>query len=208
MASCTVGMPASPSCDELIILQGQISRQASAEEMRAWIAQTYHITPESIALDPVPQLQAQLLTWKNQGLWYHLDMDVEKGIVTGVGVDTAGLTASDTIACLGQPSMYSATYGYETEGGTQLNLDLLFAERGILVGGARILRDRPQEPPAITGSFLMNGVRFMPAGSAVELVQQLGSEYVPGLREQVIKGYKPWPGDWKDVQVTPFVSPP
>jgi len=146
------------------------------------------------------------LQWRNNDLWYH--MSIEKNQVVDIGVAARGLTASDIIACLGQPTDYRATYGMETEGGKQLDLDLLFPDRGVLAGGARILRDRPEKPPAITGEFPITGVRFMRPAPADKLVQRLASEYLPALGEQIRKEYKLWPGDWKAIEISPFVSPP
>jgi hypothetical protein len=206
LAGCTQLGSAQPNCNEMIALQGQISREASPEQLKAWIAETYRISPDSITSDLVPQTQGHLLQWRTRDLWYR--MSIARGVVTDIGVDARGLTAADVIACLGQPTQYSATYGMETEGGKQLDFDLLFPKSGILAGGVRILKARPEKPPAITAEFPMLGVRFMQPGPVPELVQRLASEYVPALREQMIKGYKPWPGDWQAVQITPFVSPP
>lgn len=206
LAGCTLGVPAQPSCDELTLLQSQISRQASAEELRAWIAETYDIPPESITSDPVPQTQGYLLQWRKNDLWHNID--IKKGVVTAVGVDTSGFTASDAIACLGQPSHYSAMYGYETPGGPELSLRLLFPEHGVLAGGGRILWARPAQPPAITGDFPLNGMQFMRPGAADALLEEAHRAYTPALAQQLLDAYKPWPGDWKDVQITPFVSPP
>jgi len=111
-------------------------------------------------------------------------------------------------ALLGRPSHYSAMYGYETEGGTELSLSLLFPEHGVLAGGGRILRARPAQPPAITGDFPIDGLRFMRPGSADTLLEEAHRMDIPALRQQMLDAYKPWPGDWGQLQVTRYVSLP
>ncbi len=199
LAGCTYIGPAQPNCDEMVVLQSLIYREASPEQLRVWIADTYHISSESIISEPFPQRQAHLLQWRKNDLWYNLD--IEKGVVTDIGVGARGLSAAAVIACLGQPTHYSAIYGWDTEGGKELDLDLLFPDRGVLAGGARFLRSRPEQPPAITGDFPITAFRFMRPDSASTLLQRVHSGYVPGLREQMINGYKLWPGAWKDIEI-------
>jgi len=152
------------------------------------------------------QPQTQLLLWRRDDQWY--SMSIENGMVAQIGAQIRGLSATDVIACLGQPEQYKAMYGYETPGGTQLDFALLFPDQGILAGGATILRARPTQPPAITGDFKLDGFQFMLPGPVSTLLEQTHSVYAAPLREQMINAYKPWPGEWESIQVTPFVTPP
>ncbi len=199
LSSCTGIGPVQPNCDEMTTLRAQISREGSPEQLRTWIADTYKIAPESIATNTVALQHDYLLQWQKDGLWYN--MTIDKGVVTDIGADIRGLSAADVIACLGQPAYYSATYGYETEGGTQLNFNLLFPDQGILAEGAKILRARPAQPPAITGDFPMRSFLFMQPSPASTLLQRAHSVYVPALREQMINAYEPWPGDWQGIEI-------
>ena len=199
LSSCTGIGPVQPNCDEMTTLRAQISREGPPEQLRTWIADTYKTAPEGIATNALALQQEYLLQWQKDGLWYN--MTIDKGVVTDIGVEARGLSAADVIACLGQPGYYSATYGYETEGGTQLNFNLLFPDQGILAGGAKILRARPAQPPAITGDFPIGSFLFMQPSPASTLLQRAHNVYVPALREQMINAFKPWPGDWQGIEI-------
>ena len=189
------------------MLRSLVSRTGSPEQLRAQIASNYRIAVESITTNALGNREEVLLEWRNDGLWYNMTM--KEGVVTDIGVGARGLSAASVIACLGQPTHYSATYGYETEGGTQLNLSMLFPDQGVLIGGARILSTRPKQPPAIAGDFPMTDLLFMPPGSVDTLLQRVHGVYVPFLREQMIGTYKPWFGDWRGIEVSqyPTISP-
>lgn len=198
LSGCTGITAVHSTCDELVTLRTQIARAGSLEQFRTWIADTYQITPESIELHSVPP-QMHLLLWHRDDQWY--SMSIENGVVAEIGAQIRGLSATDVITCLGQPGQYKATYGYETPGGTQLDFALLFPDQGILAGGAKILRARPTQPPAITGDFKLDGFQFMPPGPVSTLLEQAHSVYAAPLREQMINAYKPWPDAWQDITI-------
>jgi hypothetical protein len=198
LSGCTGIGAVQPICDEIIALRAQISRAGSPEQLRTWIVDSYKITQESIEMHSGLQQEVRLL-WHRADQWY--SMSIENGAVAEIGAQIRGLSAADVIACLGQPGQYRATYGYETEGGTQLDFAMLFPDQGILAGGAKILRARPAQPPAITSDFPIEGFQFMRPGPVSTLLQQAHSVYTPALREQMINAYKPWPGDWQGIMI-------
>lgn len=201
----TVGLP-QPDCGEMKALERYVSREATPEQMRPAVAQTYGISTESISVDDLPQQRGHLLQWRHHDLWYN--MSIQDGKVSRIGVEARAVTADAVIECLGEPTHYSATYGYETEGGTQLDLRLLFAEHGILAGGARILRTRPAAPPQITGDFPISSLTIMEARPARDLLDEAHSVYGTALKQQMLDTYKAWPGKWKEVRVSKYVAPP
>lgn len=206
LLTCCSGIPTGLTCEEVNALRLQISRKDSIENLRTTIAQNYRISSESITVDDRPLQQGQLLQWHSNGLSYN--MSIQDSTVVQIGVSGQEVTAAAVMACLGQPSHYSAMYGYETAGGTQLSLNLLFPETGVLAGGAKILSARPAQPPAISADFPINGFQFMEPRSADVLLEEAHRMYATALRQQLLAAYKPWPGSWERLQITQYVSPP
>ncbi len=136
LASCTRARPEALSCDEARVLQAQVGRESSPDEARAWASSTYQIPIEAVRLDPASS-GAYLLTWRKQSLWYSLV--VEDDHIGGISLSGFEAPAAMVMTCLGQPSVYHASYSWD-QPGHNLSLELVFPASGALAHGDRFLK--------------------------------------------------------------------
>jgi hypothetical protein len=104
------------------------------------------------------------------------------------------------LRCLGVPDRYWASYTQSVEA-RELTLNLLFASKGALVYGANIYPFNQRQPPTLEETLPITGLTIVRPGSAEQIIQNIYGGQSNQLSIQMLRDAKPWPGDWKDLQI-------
>ncbi len=203
LVGCAEAWKPQLACDELTTLRSLVGQEYTPDELRAWVSEAYQ--PPSEWLRTEKYEESQEVNWRKGSIWYTATLQQSK--VVRVVAISGRISISDLTKCIGgEPSWYSAQYGPHWSG-NMLMFDLLFPEQGVLAGGTRFLRSRPERPPAINGNYRMTYVSFVSPGSLDQIMSQI---YGPGPsveREQEVQKLKPWPGEWKDIVIDEIPDP-
>lgn len=200
-----------PSCSEIANLRAQIGKEISPESFRQWVSQTYQMPLESITVDITPNEQTHIVHWREVTrvwlivrweeivqVWYAAAL--EQGVVDDIRVSGGSIPANKVLACLGKPAWYGAWYKDDLPG-TQLSLNLLFPDQGVLAHGAKFFGSSPKQPPPISEAFPLSSFLFMQPGSVEQVLHHIYYHPTRSLYEQMLREHKPWPGRWEDIVV-------
>lgn len=209
LTACSAVVPKRLDCDQITdpVLRAQIGKQFALENFTTWVSEAYRVSRESIQIVAAGTGEEISLYWKVDDLEY-------TAVINASGLDSAALrydqlsapTAAEVIACLGKPEQYSARYGLISEGGPQLNLDLLFPAQGVFAWGLRYFGMNTKQPPAITADFPINSLVFKQPSSVDKLARFLCWDATSDVCQQIVNSYKPWPGHWEAIEIGPQIQ--
>ena len=194
------------SCKEITdsSLRAQIGEKFTPDEFLAWVDTEYPVTRADVGVVATDTGDEVSFSWKVNRFEY--TANIRAGQLESAAlryVDSMKPTAAKIIACLGEPELYSARFGLVSEGGPQLDLDLLFPTQGVFSWGTEYLRFDTRQPPTITQDFPIASLIFMKPGSTDRLTRFLCWDINSEACQQIESSYKPWSGNWKTIEIGP-----
>lgn len=193
LVGCSLSGP--PNCEviQASALRAQLNQETSLDHFKDWVSHTYHVSPKTIrAIPSIDDRDFWTVYWEVAGHTYRTTLD-DGRVGRGATVSfNRGVPASHIISCLGMPVQYYARYNWDL-GKYALHLTLLYPDQGILATGARYFYPKPDQIPTIESAFGIYLLTYGPPGWTEQL-QQSASNPSGEL-------YKPWPGNWKDIQI-------
>jgi hypothetical protein len=185
-------------CEEITALQSQMGTEINREQFLTWITETFQISRDSIEV--TTWHDDLVFSWQAGGVMYSAETDGAVLADVAIYYKNWRPEAAQFKKCLGDPSLYKASYQLGANPGNQLSAQFLYPLDGILISGARFLRFRPVTPPAIRGDFPMSALRLTRPGSSEDVLSQIygGNS---GLYEEMLTQYKPWPGGWDEITI-------
>jgi hypothetical protein len=188
------------TCDQIagLTLRSFLFKQTTPEQLRSAIAQTYHLPAESVSAQSARG--EWVFDWNQDGLFYTIE--TKGGIPSRASVvyEQRTPSADEVTKCLGAPSRYKAWY---TRGvpGRELDIDILFANQGILATGAEFPNSNSNQPPPVGGNISLSGFAYVQPGSDEEVLRRVLNPELVNVDKAVQEDFKPWPGTWKDIVV-------
>lgn len=184
-----------PDCEviQASALRAQFNQETSLDHFRDWVSNTYHVSPKTIRVIPsIDNRDYWTIYWEVAGQTYDITLDNGR-VDRGAGISfNRGVPASHIVSCLGPPAQYYAGYHWDL-GKYVLHLTLLYPDQGILATGARYFYPKPDRIPTIESTFGIYRLTFGPPGWTDQLQQS--------VLNPSGELYKPWPGNWKDIQI-------
>lgn len=187
-------------CDGLTgsALHSQMGTEIDIQQFIAWIMETYEVPNEAVKMESWKD--TVIVEWDTDRIRY--SVVISEALLDEVALYYKTLTpqVGQIVECLGAPAYYKATYQLGANPGNQLSASFLYPSDGILISGSRFLRLRPEVPPAITGEFRVLALGHVRPGSKEDVLSRIygGS---PGLYEEMLTQYKPWPGSWDEITI-------
>jgi hypothetical protein len=198
LAGCVSPGRGELSCEEIGRLQGLIGKEMSAESLQAWVCAMYDLPSSQVTVEPLPDDFVHLVRWKKHDASYLAEL--ERLVATRVDTDSTW-AANQVITCLGQPAQYSARYSWGGER-NELHFPLLYPDQGMLVDGYKVVRPPSvKQPPAIDGRLPIVYITLVRPGTAEQILYQIYDGGRPGMYEEVLREYRPWPGSWQGIVV-------
>lgn len=171
-----------------------MNKEFTTEALQDWISQTYDVSPEQIQVshdDPV------LFYWDKPSLNYAALLEKSAFVGLQASYVFRRPEAQCVVRCYGPPYQYRAFY--TTEGPAfGLKLELLYPERGVVVSGSRFFSPIRENPPLISAGHPMYQFEIVPSGTAEDVMYRA---YHPESYDTVLREYKPWPGDWAEIEI-------
>jgi len=197
-ACVSVGSQIRLNCEELTALQSQMATDIKREQFLTWIAETFQIAQDSIEV--TTWHDDLIFSWQAGGVMYSAETNGTVLVDMAIYYRNWRPEAAQFKECLGDPSLYNASYQLGTNPSNQLSASFLYPSEGILISGARFLWLRPETPPGITGDLPISALRLTRPGSSEDVLFRIygGS---PGLYEEMLTQYKPWPGSWDEITI-------
>lgn len=209
LSSCNAIYPQSPGCKEMVSLElrTQVGREFTVDDLLVWISTTYQIPREDIGVFSIGDGDRVSLSWKVMRVEYQADISAARlDSVALRFVQPTMPTIAEVIACFGEPDFYSARYGLVSEGGPQLDLDLLFPTQGIFAWGTIYFEMNTRQPPAITPNFPTASLIFKQSGPVDQFIRFLCWDPDSDVCQKIAASYKPWVKDWKAIEIGPQIQ--
>ncbi len=192
----------SRTCEEIRAanLRAVIQGSTSVEQAVTRVAETFRVAGEDVKVTRAyddPDLAD--VSWRANGVRYLISMHSSSILWGSMAYESNAPSADQVIECLGAPETYWAFF-YPPAAGESLDrvaaLDLFYPALGVLCYLKKSgLGDRP---PRFDGGVPVYTVAFVPLGPPDEVMEQL---LYQGNEERIRREMKPWPGDWKEVEV-------
>lgn len=209
LSSCNAFFAQTPGCKQMASseLRAQIGRELTMDDLLTWISTTYQIPREDISVSSRGDGDEVSLSWKDMRVEYQADIRAAR-------LDSVALrffqpmkpTIAEVIACFGEPDLYSARYGLVSEGGPQLDLDLLFPTQGIFAWGTIYFEMNTRQPPAITPNFPTASLIFKQPGPTNQFTRFLCWDSGSDVCQKIAPSYRPWVKDWKAIEIGPQIQ--
>jgi len=184
-----------PDCEVIkaAALRAQFNQEASLDQFKEWVANTYHVSSNAIRVIPsVDDRDYWTIYWEVAGQTYEITLDDGRVDQGARMLFNRNVPAAQVISCLGTPTQYYARYSWDL-GQYALHLMLLYPDQGILATGARYFYPKPNQIPTIEDTFGISWLTFGPPGWTEQLQQSaLNPDGEP---------YRPWPGNWQDIVI-------
>jgi len=190
------------SCDDIAALElrSLLRETISPEDMKNHLAAAFQVPVEKIESAQNADGSGYVQVTKN-GMAYTVVMQDSHPLSGRLLFDSRPPPVQKAIQCLGNPQWYRAYYAYgPTAVDHTLSLVMYYPAEGIAIWAGTY--GHTKEPPPLDQNMPIDFLDFVvPSLDEQATMENLLRDHAPEFREEIKRQLKPWPSDWRDLQV-------